>query len=65
MTTNVITDKWILASLGMEGMNHIDNRKMSFRKRLLIEFDRHLGNKLLLLELLHKLETKNPQREDC
>ena len=34
-------------------------------KRLLIEFDSHLGKKLLLPWLLHKLDTKIPQREDC
>ena len=34
-------------------------------KRLLMQFDSHLDKKLLLSELLHKLDMKNPQREDC
>ncbi|CAO2629474.1 hypothetical protein LEMLEM_LOCUS20506, partial [Lemmus lemmus] len=34
-------------------------------KRFLMEFVSHLGKKLLLPSLLHKLDTKNLQREDC
>ena len=34
-------------------------------KRLLMEFDSHLGKKLLLPRLLHRLHRENPQREDC
>ena len=34
-------------------------------KKLLMEFDSHLGKKLLLPGLLYKLDTENPQREDC
>ena len=34
-------------------------------KRLLMELVSHLGKKLLLPGLLHKLDTENPQREDC
>ena len=34
-------------------------------KRLLMEFDSHLGKKLLLPGLLHKLDTENPHRDDC
>ena len=34
-------------------------------KRLLMELVSHLGKKLLLPGLLYKLDTENPQREDC
>ena len=30
-----------------------------------MELDSHLGKKLLLPELVDKLDTENPQREDC
>ena len=33
-------------------------------KRLLMKFDSHLGKKLLSPGLIHRLDTKNPQRED-
>ncbi|XP_049988698.1 zinc finger protein 54-like isoform X2 [Alexandromys fortis] len=34
-------------------------------KRLLMELVSHLGKKLLLRGLMHRLDTKNAQREDC
>ena len=34
-------------------------------KRLLMELVSHLGKKLFLPGLLYKLDTENPQREDC
>ena len=39
-------------------------RKMA-SKRILMELDSHLGKKLLLPGLMHKLDTENLQREDC